>query len=56
MGSNLMLQWLQKYVIAKADETCSSSTAHLIMKKNDHITPVMYELHWLPLEFHIQYN
>ena len=26
MGSNLILQWLQKYVIAKAGETCGSRT------------------------------
>ena len=32
--------------------------ARLIMKKRkyDHITPVIYELHWLPLEFRIQYK
>ena len=27
MGSNLILQWLQKYVIAKAGETRGSRTA-----------------------------
>ena len=32
--------------------------ARLIMKKRkyDHITPVIYELHWLPLEFRILYK
>ena len=32
--------------------------ARLIMKKRkyDHITPVIHELHWLPLEFRIQYK
>ena len=32
--------------------------ARIIMKKRkyDHITPVIYELHWLPLEFRIQYK
>ena len=32
--------------------------ARLIMKrrKYDHITAVIYELHWLPLEFRIQYK
>ena len=32
--------------------------ARLIMKKRkyDHITPVIYQLHWLPLEFRIQYK
>ena len=25
-------------------------------RKYDHITPVIYELHWLPLEFRIQYK
>ena len=32
--------------------------ARLIMKKRkyDHITPFIYELHWLPLEFWIQYK
>ena len=32
--------------------------ARLIMKKRkyDHITPVIYELHWLPSEFRIQYK
>ena len=33
-------------------------TARLIMKRRnyDHITPIIYELHWLPLEFRIQYK
>ena len=32
--------------------------ARLIIKKRkyDHITPFIYELHWLPLEFRIQYK
>ena len=41
--SNLILQWLQKYVIAKAGETCGSRTAlSLISSKRNHNSAVKF--------------
>ena len=39
-------------------QTIQNSAARLITrtKKYDHITPIRYELHWLPIEYRIKYK
>ena len=35
-----------------------NSAARLVThaQKHDHITPILYELHWLPIKVHVQYK
>ena len=42
----------------KSSSESSNCSARLIDKKrkHEHITPILTELHWLPLEFRIQYK
>ena len=39
-------------------ERVQNSAARLVMrkKKSDHVTPLLYELHWLPVKFRCQYK
>ena len=41
-----------------ADEQIQNNAARLILKtsKHDHVTPLLKELHWLPVKYRIQYK
>ena len=54
---NAVLYGLPKYKIERLQYVLNSA-ARLVTQthKHDHITPVLMELHWLPVEQHIEYK
>ena len=54
---NSLLTGLPKYLI-KCLQSVQNAAARLVSgsKKQDHITPILHELHWLPVEKRITYK
>ena len=52
-----MLYGAPKHLVAKL-QNVQNATARIIVRlgKHDNITPVLKELHWLPVELRIVYN
>ena len=54
---NSLLYGLPEYMIEKL-QLIQNHAARLVMKKKkyDNVTPLLYELHWLPVKYRIQYK
>ena len=55
--NNALLVGLPQHLVARI-QRCQNITALIVtcQKKTCHITPILMELHWLPVEFQIQYK
>ena len=55
--ANVLLAGVNSKVISKLQRV-QNTAARLITqtKKHEHITPVLYSLHWLPIPFRVQYK
>ena len=54
---NSLMYGMNKYLITKL-QRCQNHAARIITlrRKFDHITPILCDLHWLPVEYRIQFK
>ena len=53
-NSNALLYGLPKYKIQRLQYVLNSAVT--LSRKNDHISPVLMELHWLPVEQRVEFK